>query len=206
MVLALPCDHGEGVDPKYPTPRAMMADNDLALGRIVAAVSRSPQWKETCIFVVEDDSQSGPDHIDGHRTVYQAISPYTRRGSLDSTLYTQTNMIRSIGMMLGLDPMNKFDAYAYPMEACFTDTPDYTPYKSVGNNVPLDERNPVGANMTPADRYWLAKTLALDWSEIDAPDPYWLNRINWYSLFKGTRPYPARPGERPLSGEPADED
>src|SRR5262249_56299096 len=75
MIMILPCDHTEGTDPKYPTPRAMMADNDLALGRVIEAVSRSPQWKETCIFVVEDDAQSGPDHVDGHRTVFMAISP-----------------------------------------------------------------------------------------------------------------------------------
>ncbi len=206
MILSLPCDHGEGVDPRYPTPRAMMADNDLALGRIVEAVTHSPQWQETCIFVVEDDAQSGPDHIDGHRTVYQAISPYTRRGYVDSTLYTQANMIRSIGMMLGLDPMNQFDAYAEPMAACFSDTPDFTPYTRVGNNVALDERNPSGATMTPADRYWLAKSLSLDWSQIDGPDPYWLNRINWYSFHKGTRPYPARPGEEPLAGKRDDDD
>jgi hypothetical protein len=206
MILALPCDHGEGVNPRYPTPRAMMADNDLALGRIVEAVTHSPQWRDTCIFVVEDDAQSGPDHIDGHRTVYQAISPYTRRGFVDSTLYTQANMIRSIGRMLGLDPLNKFDAYADPMEACFTDTPDATPYTRVGNNVPLDERNPSEATMTPMDRYWLAKSLSLDWSHIDGPDPYWLNRIHWYSYYKGSRPYPARPGEEPLAGKPDDDD
>src|SRR5207248_6277887 len=120
-------------------------------------------------------------------------------------LYTQTDMIRSIGLMLAQDPMNKFDACAYPMKNCFQDTPYLTPYTAVGNNVPLDERNPEGAAMTPADRYWLAKSLALNWSEIDGPDPYWLNRVNWYSLLKGTPPYPAPPGERPASADgPAD--
>ena len=197
MIMSLPCDHTEGTDPKYPTPRAMMADNDLALGRVVEAVSRSPQWKETCIFVVEDDAQSGPDHVDGHRTVFMAISPYNRRKTVDSTFYTQTNMIRSIEMMLGLDPMNKFDSVAEPMVACFDDQLDLTPYRIVPNNVPLDERNPSGTAMTDADRYWLAKTRSLDWSHLDAPDPYWLNRITWYSLFKGLREYPARPGEQP---------
>ncbi len=122
----------------------MMADNDLALGRVVEAVSKSPQWKETCIFVVEDDAQSGPDHVDGHRTVFMAISPYNRRKTVDSTFYTQTNMIRSIEMILGLDPMNKFDSVADPMVACFSDQLDLTPYRAVPNNVPLDERNPSG--------------------------------------------------------------
>jgi DNA-binding beta-propeller fold protein YncE len=198
MIMSLPCDHTEGTDPKYPTPRAMMADNDLALGRVVEAVSRSPQWKETCIFVVEDDAQSGPDHVDGHRTVFMAISPFNRRKTVDSTFYTQTNMIRSIEMMLGLDPMNKFDSVADPMVACFGDRLDLAPYRAVPNNkVPLDERNPSGPNMTDADRYWLEKTRSLDWSHLDAPDPYWLNRITWYSIYKGARDYPARPGERP---------
>jgi DNA-binding beta-propeller fold protein YncE len=206
MVISLPCDHTEGTNPQYPTPRAMMADNDLALGRVVEAVSASPQWKETCIFVVEDDAQSGPDHVDGHRTVFMAISPYNRRGAVDTTFYTQTNMIRSIEMMLGLDPMNKFDAVAEPMVACFDDRPDLTPYRAVPNNIPLDERNPSGPNMTEADRYWLDKTESLDWSHIDAPDPYWMNRITWYSLFKGTRQYPGRPGERPGVRERDDDD
>ena len=206
MILSLPCDHGEGVNPVYPTPRAMMADNDLALGRIVEAVSKGPQWKETCIFVIEDDAQAGPDHVDGHRTVFMAISPYNRRGFVDSTFYTQANMIRSIEMILGLDPMSKFDAVAYPMTACFSDTPDLSPYTRIPNNVSLDERNPSGKAMTAADRYWLEKTLALDWSGLDAPDPYWLNRINWYSLFKGSRPYPAREGEAPGMAEAHDDD
>src|SRR5262249_41403461 len=100
-------------------------------------------------------------------------------------------------MMLGLDPLNKFDSVADPMVDCFTDDLDLTSYKAVPNNVPLDERNPSGGEMTAADRYWLEKTMELDWSHIDGPDPYWLNRINWYSLFKGSRPYPAREGERP---------
>jgi DNA-binding beta-propeller fold protein YncE len=197
MILSLPCDHGEGLDPKYPTPRAMMADNDLALGRIVQAVSTSPQWRETCIFVIEDDAQSGPDHIDGHRTVFSAISPYSKRKAVDSTFYTTANMLRSIEMMLGLDPMTRFDAVAYPLTACFNDTPDLTPYQLTLNNVALDERNPFGRKLTTADRYWQEKSLALDWSHVDAPDPYWLNRINWYSFHGNARPYPARPGEAP---------
>ena len=206
MIMSLPCDHTEGTNTQYPTPRAMMADNDLALGRVVEAVSKSPQWKETCIFVIEDDAQSGPDHVDGHRTVFMAISPYNRRKTVDSTFYTTTHMIRSMEMMLGLDPMNKFDSVAYPMTACFRDEPDLTPYRSVPNNIPLDERNPSGKKMTQADKYWLEKTLSLDWSHLDAPDPYWMNRITWYSLFKGTREYPGRPGEAPGQVEDDDEE
>jgi YVTN family beta-propeller protein len=198
MILSLPSDHTEGLDPLYPTPRAMMADNDLALGRIVEAVSRSPQWKETCIFVIEDDAQSGPDHVDGHRTCFLALSPYTRRDYVDSTLYTTTNMVRSIELMLGLEPLNRFDALSYPMQACFRDRADLTPYTVLPNNVALEERNPSPKEkMTEADRWWMEKSLSLDWSRLDAPDPYWLNRIIWYSIYKEERPYPARPGEEP---------
>src|SRR5262249_8260574 len=125
------------------------------------------------------------------------ISPYNRRRTVDSSFYTQTNMIRSIEMMLGLDPMNKFDAVADPMEACFSDALDLTPYVVTPNKVALDERNPSGRKLTAADRYSLEKPLELDWSHLAAADPYWLNRITWYSLFKGSRPYPARPGEAP---------
>ncbi len=208
MVMSLPSDHGEGTNPQYPTPRAMMADNDLALGRVVEAVSKSPQWKDTCILVIEDDAQSGPDHVDGHRTVFMAISPYTKRGHLDSSFYTTTGMIRSIELMLGLDPMNKFDALSDPMVDCFTDAPALTPFNSVRNNVALDERNPSRKTkkMTAADLYWLEKTEELDWSKLDAPDPYWLNRINWYSFFKGSRPYPGRPGEAPGQADDDDDD
>ncbi|MFO0959430.1 MAG: bifunctional YncE family protein/alkaline phosphatase family protein [Isosphaeraceae bacterium] len=206
MILSLPCDHGEGTNPKYPTPRAMMADNDLALGRIVEAISNSPQWSKTCIFVIEDDAQAGPDHVDGHRTVFMAISPYTKRKFVDSSFYTTIGMVRSIELMLGLDPMNRFDDLAEPLAACFSDTPDLTPYTKVANNVPLDERNPSGNKLSAADRFWLEKTLALDWSHLDAPDPYWLNRINWYSIHKGKRPYPSRPGEQPGQLADADDD
>lgn len=199
MILSLPCDHGEGTNPKYPTPRAMMADNDLALGRIVEAVTNSPQWAKTAIFVIEDDAQAGPDHVDGHRTVFMSISPYTRRGYVDSSFHTTTSMIRTMEMMLGLPPMNRFDAMAYPMEACFTDQPDLKPYKVVPNNIPLDERNPGagGRKMTALDKYWMKKTLELDWSHLDAADPYWLNRINWYSLHGDSKPYPGRADDAP---------
>ncbi len=198
MVMSLPCDHGEGLNPAYPTPRAMMADNDLALGRIVEAVSKSPQWKDTCIFVIEDDAQSGPDHVDGHRTSYMAISPYTKRKFVDSNLYTTVSMLKSIEMMLGLKPMNKFDLLAKPIDTCFTDRLDLKFYVPTKNNVPLDEPNP-GRTRKPTDEeaFWIQKTMELDWSHIDAPDPYWLNRINWFSIHKGKVPYPSRPGDAP---------
>ncbi len=150
MILSLPCDHTEGRNPDYPKPQCMVADNDLALGRIVDVVSHSPEWKNTCIFVIEDDAQFGLDHIDGHRTVYFALSPYTRRGYVDHELCNTVSMIRSIELMLGLDPMNRFDASTPPLAACFTDTPDFTPYIYAPNRIALDDINPPSAF---ADRY-----------------------------------------------------
>lgn len=195
MIMSLPSDHTEGLSQKHPAPRSMMADNDLALGRVVEAVSKSPQWKDTCIFVIEDDAQAGPDHVDGHRTVFMAISPYVKRKHVDSTMYTTLHMLRSIEMMLGLPPMNKFDAFAYPLTDCFMETPDLSSYEAAPNNIPLDERNPVPK--TKEQKYWAERSESLDWSLMDRADPYWLNRIVWYSLHKGAVPYPGRPGERP---------
>ena len=125
------------------------------------------------------------------------ISPYNQRKYVDSTFYTQTNMIRSIEMILGLDPMNRSTRWPTRSSPASPTTLDLTPYRAVPNNVPLDERNPSGTAMTADDRYWLEKTRELDWSHIDAPDPYWLNRIIWYSIHKGASPYPGRPGEQP---------
>ncbi len=188
LIMSLPCDHTEGTDPTYPKPASMIADNDLALGRIVDAVSHSPQWKDTCVFVIEDDAQSGPDHIDGHRTVCLAISPYTRRKFVDSSFQTQISLLRSIEMMLGLDPMNKFDATAIPFTACFMNEPDLTPYAVKPNKIPLDDMNPPKTALTGRARFYAEKSIGLDWSAPDRADEHWLNRIVWHSL-NGDRPY-----------------
>ena len=192
MVLSLPCDHTEGRIPQYPRPRSMVADNDLALGRVVEAISHSPQWKDTCIFVIEDDAQSGPDHVDGHRTVYLAISPFVRRHFVDSSLQTTVSMIRSIELMRGLDPMTRFDALTPPLSACFTDRPDFTPYTAVPNRLPLDDMNPPLQALRGKERYWTERSLALDWSGLDRPDPAVLNPVIWHSLHGVDTPYPAR--------------
>jgi DNA-binding beta-propeller fold protein YncE len=190
MILTLPSDHTEGTSPAYPKPRSMVADNDLALGRVVEAVSKSPQWKDTCIFVMEDDSQAGFDHVDGHRTVCYAISPYTRRAFVDSTMYTQIGIVRSIGLMLGLPPMNRFDALAAPFAACFTETPDLRPYTAVPNRVQLGDMNPALTALRGKERYWAEKSLALDWSDVDSAEWYTLNRILWHNARGADTPYP----------------
>ena len=192
MILSLPSDHTEGRDPNYPKPQCMVADNDLALGRIVEAVSKSKEWKETCIFVIEDDAQSGPDHVDGHRTVFAAYSPYTKRGYVDHNLYTTLSMLHSIEKMLGLDPMNRFDAMTPPLTGCFTDTPDLSPYTHVANTIALDQMNPPPAKQTGLERYWTDKSLALDWSGLDRPDPQILNEVLWHTLHGVNTPYPTR--------------
>ena len=119
-ILLLPQDHTEGTSPGYPTPRATVADNDLALGRIVEAISKSRYWKESAIFVTEDDSQDGVDHVDGHRTVGLVIGPHVKRGVVDSTFYTIINMYRTMEQVLGLPPLNQFDLAAQPMFSSFT--------------------------------------------------------------------------------------
>ena len=191
MILGLPSDHTAGLSQDMPTPRAMLADNDLALGRVIDAVSHSPQWKNTCIFVIEDDAQAGLDHVDGHRTSFMVISPYNKRHTVDSNMYTTTNMIRSIEMMLGLDPMNRFDMLSRPIDSCFRDTADLTPYSHVPNNIQLDEHAPSKQAMTIQERFWQDKTMSLDWSRPDGPNSNWLNRIIWASNTHG-KPYPGQ--------------
>ena len=188
MILTLPTDHTEGLNPGYPSPRSMVADNDLALGRVLEAVSSSPQWKDTCVFVMEDDSQAGLDHVDGHRTVCFVASPYVRRTYVDSTLYTQISIVRSIELMLGLPPMNRFDALATPFGACFTDTPNLRPYMTKPNTFPLDRMNRSLADLTGPSLRWARKSVALDWDDVDAADWKTLNRIIWFDA-RGNEPY-----------------
>jgi YVTN family beta-propeller protein len=189
-VMALPCDHTEGRNPDYPEPRSMVADNDLALGRIVEAVSHSPQWKDTCIFVIEDDAQSGPDHVDGHRTVYMAFSPYVRHGFVDHTLCNTVSMIRSIELMLGMEPLNRFDALTPPLSTCFTDMPDPSTYTVQANHIALDTMNPPLSSQRGAERYWTRRSMALDWSGPDRADPAVLNQVLWHTLHGMNSPYP----------------
>jgi phospholipase C len=134
-VLLLSQDHTSGTSPGFPTPRAMVADNDLALGRLVEAVSHSSIWPKTAVFVVEDDAQSGVDHVDGHRTVAMVISPYTRGRKTDSTFYTTIHMYRTIEQLLGLPPTNQFDLAADPMFPVFLKTPNPEPYTAEKNRV-----------------------------------------------------------------------
>ena len=141
-LMCLPNDHTSGTKPKSPTPGAQVADNDLALGQIIEAVSHSRFWFETCIFVIEDDPQAGWDHVSGYRTTAYLVSPYTRRGTVVSAQYNQTSLVRTMELILGLPPMNVFDATATPMFECFNPETNLAAFTSVRNNIPLDEMNP----------------------------------------------------------------
>jgi YVTN family beta-propeller protein len=188
-ILLLPQDHTEGTDPEYPTPRATVADNDLALGRIVAAISRSRYWRESAIFVTEDDSQDGVDHVDGHRTVGLVISPYVKRGVVDSTFYTIINMYRTMQQILGLPPRNQFDLAAQPMFSVFTSKPDFRPYTALPNQIPIDEMNPPLAGLTGLQRQLAEFSMRIERSEPDASDADLLNRAIWHSVKGYGTPY-----------------
>jgi hypothetical protein len=184
QVVRLPNDHTSGASPGHLTPTAFMAENDLAFGRLVEAVSRSRFWPTTAIFVVEDDAQNGPDHIDAHRTIAFVISPWARHGAVDSSLYSTSSMLRTMELILGLEPMSQFDAAALPMIRSFAKAPVLAAYECRPANVPLDERNVAGG--------WGAKqSLAMDFSKEDAADDLLLNEIIWKSVRGADSPMPA---------------
>lgn len=191
VIICLPNDHTSGTKAGTPTPAAQVADNDLAFGQIVEAISQSRFWKETCIFAIEDDPQSGWDHVSGYRTTAYVISPYTKRGAVVNTQYNQTSLLRTMELMLGLPPMNQLDATATPMSDCFTDKPDLTPFKAVANNVPLDQMNPEPKKISDAllRKYALASArLPLD--KVDACPEDLFNRILWHAMKGSQAPYP----------------
>ena len=173
--IKFPRDHTCGTDPACPTPRAMVADSDLATGKLVEAVAHSKYWKSTAIFVIEDDAQDGPDHVDAHRTLGHVISPYTQTGKVDSTFYSSTSMLRTMELILGLQPMTQFDAAATPLSASFTDKANDAPYHALVPKVSLTEPNPATAAM--------ARTSAkMDFSTEDRAPAAELNRAIWKSV------------------------
>jgi hypothetical protein len=200
-----------------PNAAAQVADNDLAVGKIVEEISHSPYWKDSAIFVAEDDSQAGLDHVDGHRAPVQIISPYARRGVVDSHYYSQITMIRTIEQILGIHPMNQKDSAATPMSAAFTPKPDYTPFTAVPNRTsltaglatqpscgadtpaPPDPAAPVPSSAVPPDQ----QQVAAQWQEwtthqrLTGPDavadyanPAQMNHFTWYQTHGWQLPYP----------------
>ena len=187
LIVYLPNDHTGG----SPTPRAQVADNDLALGRIVEGISKSKFWPRTCIFVTEDDPSSGTDHVDGHRSVCLIISPYTKRKQVISNFYNQTSVLHTMELILGIPPMNQIDAMAPSMTECFTETADLTPYEAVPNLIPLDEMPKPLGKMTSKERYWERKRLTQRLDQPDAADDDTMNRLLWHSVKGVDAPYPA---------------
>src|ERR1700685_4091686 len=139
--MHLPMDHLTAARPGKCTPRACMADNDLALGRIVQALSHSPFWKDTVIFVLEDDSQAGPDHVDSHRSCFFAISAYNRPGTIHRFANT-TDVVAAIEDILGLGRLSKFDYFSRSLSDIFAETPDLSPWISIVPQVDMNEINP----------------------------------------------------------------
>jgi YVTN family beta-propeller protein len=190
-LIFLPNDHTGGAREKYPRPRAQIADNDLALGQILEALSHSKFWPETCLFAIEDDAQAGWDHVSGYRTTCYVASPYTKRGETVSVQYNQISLLRTIELILGLPPMNQLDATATPMTDCFRPTPDLTPFTSAPNQVPLDEINPPPRKITnPILRRDAIISSALPLDEEDKCPEDLFNRILWRASKGPDEPYP----------------
>jgi len=182
QIVRLGNDHTQGVSAGKRTPTAFVAENDAAVGRLVEAVSHSKFWGSTAIFVVEDDAQNGPDHVDAHRTEALVISPYTKRGAVDSTLYSTTSMLRTIELILGLQPMTQFDAAASPMYNSFQARPDVTPYTALATTADLQATNNA--------RAWGSRE-KFNFAKEDMNDDLKFNEVIWRSVRGADNPMPA---------------
>ena len=189
MVLSLPEDHTAGTSPSFPAPQAMVADNDLAVGRIIDAISHSRFWDSTVVFVTEDDSQSGWDHISAYRTTGLVISPYSVLGRPVHTNYNQTGMVRTIEQILGIPPMNIMDATALPLFDCFSDQKAEYTYTHVPNVVPLDRMNRPMAALKGRAAYYARASANEAFKDVDGGQDELMNRILWFAA-KGDEPYP----------------
>lgn len=190
VLVQLPSNHTAGTTPGVSTPSAMVADNDYALGQMVEALSHSIFWKKMAIFVVEDDAQNGFDHVDGHRTTALAISPYIKRGSVDSTFYSHPSILKTIELILGLPTMSLFDLISNDMRASFTETPDFTPYTAVRPEQSLTERNPPAAQLKGQARRDALASAKMRWEIPDAVPSRLLNEIIWRNTMGLESPLP----------------
>jgi hypothetical protein len=191
IIMWLSSDHTSGTGQGAPTPSALIADNDLAVGKILDSLSHSVFWKDTCLFVIEDDPQMGWDHVSGYRTTAYVASPYTKRGRVVHTQYNQTSLLRTMELILGLPPMNQLDATATPMWDCFVSQPDFAPFNALSNNVPLDQMNPapkkISDRVLRKDAY-VSGRLPFD-KEDQCPEDV-LNHILWRAVKGSSMPYP----------------
>jgi YVTN family beta-propeller protein len=208
ILIQLPSNHTNGTTPDGSTPKAMVADNDLAAGQIVDALSHSRFWPKMAIFIVEDDAQNGVDHIDGHRTVAFVVSPYARRGHIDSTFYSHQSMLKTIELILGLPTMSLFDLIAGDMRASFTEEPDLTPFTVVPPQQDLFELNPPAAALSGPERAGALASARMNWAQPDAAPTEKLNRILWGAVRGWDLSYPAprRAVFSPLSLDIDDDD
>ncbi len=208
VLVQLPSDHTFGASSGASSPKAMVADNDLAVGQIVEALSKSKFWPKMAIFIVEDDAQNGVDHVDGHRTTAYVISPYTRRKHVDSTFYSFQSINKSIELILGLPTMSLFDLIANDMRASFTDTPDLTPFQALPASYDLMELNPTTSALRGAARQAAIESDRMNWSVPDAVPTEKANRILWGMIkgWKAAYPTPKRAVFSPLGLEVDDDD
>jgi len=177
-------DHTEGLRKNKPTPYAHVADNDLAVGMFIEYLSKSPIWKESAVFIIEDDAQNGSDHVDAHRTTAYVAGGFVKRGFVDHTAYSTSSMLRTMELILGLQPMSQYDAAAEPMWRCFTSTANLTPFTSLPANIDLTEKN-------MAVNEWQRRSELFDFAKEDAIPDMEFNIVLWYGL-KGDRiPMPA---------------
>ena len=191
-VISLNNDHTNGTRPGSPTPRAMVADNDLALGRIVERLTKSPFWSKTLILVTEDDAQDGLDHVDGHRTIGLVIGPHVRRRVIDSTNYNHLSMLRTIQEIFGIPQRTRYLKAARAMHSIFTEKADLAPYQHLTPQVPLDEMNPQLTALRGRQRWAAEQSLHMDFSDVDRNPPDMLNRILWWDSRGYDQPYPKR--------------
>ncbi len=191
-VLTLNQDHTEGTRPEYPTPRAMVADNDLALGRIIEGLSKSRFWPNTLVLVVEDDAQDGVDHVDGRRTVALVIGPHVRRGAVDSNYYTHTSMIRTIQEIFEIPSRTRFLKSARPMTSVFQVESAATHYRALTPKIPLDQMNPPTSALKGRQLWAARQSMAMNFKEIDDVPRDVLNRILWWDAKGWDRPFPSR--------------
>ncbi len=175
VIMSLPEDHTNGTRPGTYTPRAMVANADHAVGQLVERITKSPYWPETAIFIIEDDAQNGPDHVDARRTIGLVVSHYTKRQFVDSTLYTTSAMLRTMELLLGLPPMTQYDAAAMPMYNAFGTKPDLAPYQAIFPRIDVNAKN--------TEKSWGAQaSLQMNLDEVDQAPMFALNEIIWKSV------------------------
>lgn len=178
-------DHTEGMRAGCSTPYAHVADNDLAVGMFIDYLSKSPIWNESVVFILEDDAQNGPDHVDAHRSTAYIAGPFVKRNFIDHTMYSTSGVLRTIELILGMPPMTQYDAAATPLWRSFTQQPDFTTFSYLPANINLNDKNPSNTKMAILSEKF-------DWSKEDAVPDLTFNEILWQGLKEKPAPTPVR--------------